>query len=60
MSLKRSSCPVATALTVEEYRRLADLEFGAHKLEDFTWCELEAGHEGEWHYALGQSAKDGN
>lgn len=60
VGLARTGCSVATALTVEERRFLADLEFGANRLEDFTWCELEPGHEGEWHYALGQSAIDGH
>ncbi|MFE7427928.1 hypothetical protein [Streptomyces sp. NPDC057545] len=60
VSLVRKNCAVATQLTVEEHRELANLRFGANALEDFTWCEVESGHEGEWHYALGQTASDGN
>ncbi|MFI0915314.1 hypothetical protein [Streptomyces abikoensis] len=59
MAMVRTGCPVATELTVEERRLLADLEAGAHALEDFTWCELEPGHDGDWHYALGQSTNEG-
>jgi hypothetical protein len=50
---------VATALTVGEYTRLADLERGGNELEWFTWCDLEGGHEGPWHWAHAQSALDG-
>jgi hypothetical protein len=44
---------------VEEHQQLGNLVFGANGLEDFTWCELESGHGGEWHYVLGQTANDG-
>ncbi|MGW6877109.1 hypothetical protein ACWGF3_13335 [Streptomyces xanthophaeus] len=56
MGLARKSCAVATSFTVEELRLLADLPYGANMLDDFTWCDLQVGHEGEWHYALGQTA----
>ncbi|MFI5808354.1 hypothetical protein [Streptomyces sp. NPDC051561] len=60
MPVGRKGCPVATVLTVEEHRRLAEVEAGANQLEDFTWCELEPGtHEGDWHYAEGQAGNDG-
>ncbi|WP_331726503.1 hypothetical protein OG592_43975 (plasmid) [Streptomyces avidinii] len=56
MGLARKSCAVGTSFTVEEHRHLADLEYGANMLDDFTWCDLQAGHDGEWHYALAQMA----
>ncbi|MFC8899027.1 hypothetical protein [Streptomyces cinereoruber] len=59
MSMMRKGCSVATTFTVEELAYLASRPVGASVLEAFAWCELESGHEGEWHYALGQSANDG-
>lgn len=56
--MRRKGCAVATVLTAQEYSFLAGLELGANELEWFAWCELEPGHSGEWHYALGQSAGD--
>ncbi|MFF7258581.1 hypothetical protein [Streptomyces microflavus] len=60
MSMMRKGCSVATKFTVEELAYLASRAVGANELEGFAWCELEPGHEGEWHYALGQSANDGH
>ncbi|MFJ7023513.1 MULTISPECIES: hypothetical protein [unclassified Streptomyces] len=60
MSMVRRGCSVATTFTVEELSYLASLPVGANELEGFAWCELEPGHGGEWHYALGQSANDGH
>ncbi|HWU08480.1 MAG TPA: hypothetical protein VN520_19220 [Streptomyces sp.] len=59
MSMLRKGCSVATTFTVEELAHLASRAVGANELERFAWCELEPGHEGEWHYALGQAANDG-
>ncbi|MFJ8811287.1 hypothetical protein [Streptomyces sp. NPDC102490] len=59
MSMMRKGCSVATTFTVEELAYLASRPVGANVVEAFAWCELESGHEGEWHYALGQSANDG-
>ncbi|ONK09298.1 hypothetical protein STBA_71530 [Streptomyces sp. MP131-18] len=57
--MMRTGCPVATGLTVGEYSRLARLPFGTDELERFTWCELEGGHEGSWHWAHAQTTADG-
>lgn len=57
--MMRKGCSVATTFTVEELAYLASRPVGANVVEAFAWCELEPGHEGEWHYALGQSANDG-
>ncbi|GAB2880853.1 hypothetical protein [Streptomyces mayteni] len=50
---------MATVYTVEEYNHLASLPFGSDKLEEFTWCALEGGHEGPWHWAHGQTSTNG-
>ncbi|NEE37974.1 hypothetical protein G3M53_72825 [Streptomyces sp. SID7982] len=59
MSMKRKGCAVATTFTVEELAYLASRPVGANELEAFAWCELQSGHEGEWHHARAQSANDG-
>ena len=60
MGTIQQGCSVATLYTPEEYAWLMQLPFGANAVEQLTWCELEPGHKGRWHYGMAQGVAEGS